>query len=79
MLKKFGIAAYMYDIKIIKSMVVRYSSFGNSESITKLYAIKASNATIEVVNLASNFGVGIHRTDQATHKIKNTGIIILNT
>ena len=48
-----------------------------SPSKTKLYAIKASNATIEVVNLASNFGVGIHRTDQATHKIKNTGMIIL--
>ena len=50
-----------------------------SPSKTKLYAIKANRATIDVVNLASSFGVGIQSTDQATHKIKKTGIIILYT
>ena len=35
-LKKLGIVAYTYETKIIQSMTVKYSSLGNSESITKL-------------------------------------------
>ena len=35
-LKMFGITAYIYDVSIIQSKTVKYSSFGNSESITKL-------------------------------------------
>ena len=36
LLKKLGIVAYTYETKIIQSMTVKYSSLGNSESITKL-------------------------------------------
>ena len=40
----------------------------------KLYAIKDSRATIDVVSLASSFSVGIHNTYHAMPKIKKIGI-----
>ena len=76
---KVGIQQNTYDRRINLSKSVRYSNLGISPSNTKLYAIKANKATIDVVNLASSLYVGIHSTDQATHKIKKTGTIILNT
>ena len=48
-----------------------------SSKKTKLYAIKDSRATIDVVSLASSFSVGIHNTYHAMPKIKKIGIIIL--
>ena len=48
-----------------------------SSKKTKLYAINESKATMDVVNLASSFSVGIHNTYQAIPKIKKIGIIIL--
>ena len=47
-----GIAQNAYDRSIYLSKFVKYSSLGMSSWKTKLYAIKASKATIEVVSLA---------------------------
>ena len=51
--------------------MVRYSNFGNSESITKLYAINDRRQTIVTVNLDSiSFGL-IQTADQHIAKINN--------
>ena len=74
-----GIAQNAYDRSIYLSKFVKYSSLGMSSWKTKLYAINANRATIEVVNLVSSWEliIGIHSTDQATSKITKTGMIIL--
>ena len=51
---KVGMQQNIYDRRINLSKSVRYSNLGISPSNTKLYAIKANKATIDVVNLASN-------------------------
>ena len=72
-----GIVQNVYDKSINLSKLVNISSLGIASWKTKLYAINESNATIEVVNLASISSVGIHNTHQATTKINKTGRIIL--
>ena len=56
---------------------VRYSNFGNSESITKLYAISDNKQTMVIVNLASNSFGSTQTTDQQTIRIKIIGKITL--
>ena len=69
--------ASIYEIKTIQSKTVRYSNLGNSESITKLYAISDSKQTMVIVNLASNSLGSTQTTDQQTIKIKIIGKITL--
>ena len=73
----FGAAAYKYEARIIQSIIVRYSSLGNSLSITKLYAIKDNKQTIEIVSFASTSLGSSHTELQQINKIKIIGKIIL--
>ena len=57
---------------------MRYTNFGKSESMTKLYEIRESKQTIVIVNLDSISRGVIHIADQHTKRIKIIGKIILN-
>ena len=67
----------MYDTRIIQSKTVRYSSFGSSESITKLYAINESRQTIVIVSLDSSCLGSTQTTDQHINNINSIGNITL--